>query len=177
MLRKRKEIIRGEIDPPRHTGEVVDKHGERRRIRDGAEVVQQGVVGDHALVVAWREEDRVVAAGLCGVLAETDCLAGGRRAAAHDHGDGGEARGVEGAARVLGYELALFAVQVDGFAVAALGDDAGYAGLGEVDSVGFDGGEVEVFIGLVEGDGGDVDAGDERSRHVGWCISKSCSVN
>ena len=56
---------------------------------------------------------------------------------------------------------------MDGFAVGALGGEAGDAGVCEPDGVFGDGFEVEVFgFGVEEGDCGDVDAGVEWAGAV-----------
>ena len=95
-------------------------------------------------------------------MAQRDGFAGRLGAAADDQRQGAEAGVGEGLAGGAGDEGAFRGGEVDGFAVGALGCEAGDAGAGEPDGVAGDGGEVEVFgYGVEETEGGDVDAGVE----------------
>lgn len=161
MFSEGQDVVGGEVEAGGGTGEVVDEDGDRGGGRDVAEVVEEGGVVHERLVVAGRQDKDVVSSGVGGVLAELDGFAGGRCAAADDEGHGRGSRGIEGAAGRGRNEFAFLTVEMHGFAVAALDDEAGDTGVGEVGGVFLDGGEIDLLVVLEEGDSWHVDAGDE----------------
>lgn len=170
MFGQGQDVVGGEVKAGGGAGEVVDEDGDRRGGGDVAEVVEEGGVVHERLVVAgWQDKD-VVSSGVGGVLAELDGFAGGRCAAADDEGHGGGSGGIEGAAGRRCDEFAFLTVEMHGFAVAALDDDASDPGVGKVGGVFLDGGEIDFLVVLEEGDGWHVYAGDEGSS------SCCCSV-
>lgn len=121
VLREHEDVLRAEVQPRRRPREVVDEHRDGRGVGDRPEVVEERLRRDQPLVVAGWQYQRVVAAGLRGILAQADGLArrGGARADDQWH------RGiicVEGAARGCCDGVALLAIQMHGLAVAALHD-------------------------------------------------------
>lgn len=132
-------------------------------------MVEEVFGSEKGFVVRGREDQGIVASGGGGVLAQLDGLAGGGGAAADNERGGGRV-GVECLSGGGGDQVAFFTAEVDGFAVAALHDETGHAGLGEVGGVLGGGGQVEVFVGRgEEGDGWDVDAGFEGAGGNGHC--------
>ena len=91
-------------------------------------------------VVARRQHERIVPARLPGVVAQRDGFTRRLGAAADDQWQGAEAGVGEGLAGGAGDEGAFRGGEVDGFAVGALGCEAGDAGAGEPDGVAGDGG-------------------------------------
>ena len=159
MLSEQDEIVGGEIRPSDGSRVIVDEDRDGRSGGDVGEELQQIRAREQRLVVARRQHKRIVAPGIERIMAERNGLACGLRAAAHDQRHGAEAGAREGAARGAGDEDAFAGAEVDGFAVGALGREAGDAGAGEPDGVADDGGQVEVFGGGVEEtEGWDVDA-------------------
>ncbi len=158
-----------EVHAVDRAGKVVDDERDRAGVGHRGEVGQDGLAGggEQGRVVGGRQDQGVVAAGFIGLAAELDGFACALSAAPRDDGHVGEARGVEGLAGGGGDELALGVGEVDGFAVGALGGEAGDAGAGEAHRVVRDGLGVDVLRArLKEAHGRDVDAGDERAVDV-----------
>lgn len=164
VLRDADDEVGVHVDAGDGPGVVVQDDGERGAVRDGGEVLVQGlVVADGVAVVAGGHDEDVLSAGVGTFLAQFDGAADAVLAGAGDDGDVGKPRIVQGGTGLADDCLALFAGQVHGFTVGTHGDQADQTSPGQADSMAADGWNIEVFsVGVEEGHGGSINSRTER---------------
>jgi len=159
--------VRAEVNARRGGGKVVDQNRDRGGRGHVQEEVHDGVFGVEAAVVRGRENEGVVAARGCRIVAELDCFARGLRAAADDDGHVPVASIVEGLAGGAGDQVALLVGHVDGLTIGSLSGNALDSRDGKADGMIGDGFQVQVFgLNVKEAGGRNVDSWHQRSPNA-----------
>jgi len=169
MLRKLDDDVRGQIEATGTAGVVVDDDGDRRGVSDRGEEVENSARGrgEERSVVGRRKNKRVVTAGLPGLAAVLDGLAGALGAAADNQWHVSEAGVIESLAGGCRNQAALGVREMHGFTVGALGAQASDTSAGQPHGVPGDGIEIEILGPLLkEAQSGHIHTRHQRPGHM-----------